>query len=239
MAGRIAYYGNTVNDGLVLYLDAAKKESYPGFGTSWTDLSGQRIVGTLTNGPTFSSDNGGSIIFDGVDDFVTNVGTVSSFSFIQNTGVYTISAWARINTLGSFALMGNNGTGTGNRGFFINCANSNGLMSLQVTYGTGGQYTLVNTVLNYWLANTWTYLTCTGDGSIGRVYRNGQPIGSTANFGVFSTGDSTATLGIGRANNLASAYWPGNISQVSIYNRTLSAAEILQNYNATRGRFGL
>ena len=70
MAGRIAYYGNIVKDGLVLDLDAAKRDSYPGSGTFWKDISGGGGNGTLINGPTFSSGNGGSIVFDGVDDYV-------------------------------------------------------------------------------------------------------------------------------------------------------------------------
>ena len=61
-----------VTNGLVLYLDAANKKSYPGSGTTWTDLSGNNNTGTLTNGPTFDSNNGGSIVFDGTNDYVSN-----------------------------------------------------------------------------------------------------------------------------------------------------------------------
>ncbi len=70
MAGRIAYYGNIVKDGLVLLLDAAKKDSYPGSGTLWRDVSGNGNNGTLTNGPIFNSNNGGSVVFDGSNDYV-------------------------------------------------------------------------------------------------------------------------------------------------------------------------
>jgi len=79
-----------VTSGLVLALDAGNTKSYPGSGTVWTDLSGNGNTGTLTNGPTFNSSNGGSIVFDGVDDFVnipyntywnTNVfGTATNFT---------------------------------------------------------------------------------------------------------------------------------------------------------------
>ena len=77
MAGRIAYYGNIVKDGLVLDLDAAKKDSYPGTGTAWNDISGNRNNGTLTNGPTFNSSNGGSIVFDGTNDYINTVTATS------------------------------------------------------------------------------------------------------------------------------------------------------------------
>jgi hypothetical protein len=70
MAGRIAYYGVIVSNCLVLSLDAAKRDSYPGTGTTWNDISGNRNNGTLTNGPTFNSGNGGSIVFDGTNDYV-------------------------------------------------------------------------------------------------------------------------------------------------------------------------
>ncbi len=76
MAGRIAYYGNIVRDGLVLDLDAAKRDSYPGSGTSWRDIAGGVITGSLINGPTFDGNNGGSIVFDGADDYV-NLGTTN------------------------------------------------------------------------------------------------------------------------------------------------------------------
>ena len=59
-----------VTNGLVLALDAADRNSYPGSGTAWTDISGRGNTGTLTNGPTYSSANGGSIVFDGTNDYV-------------------------------------------------------------------------------------------------------------------------------------------------------------------------
>ena len=60
-----------VTSGLVLCLDAANKLSYPSTGTSWYDLTSTGYVGTLTNGPTFNGSNGGTIVFDGVDDYVS------------------------------------------------------------------------------------------------------------------------------------------------------------------------
>ena len=78
----VAYNPNIVTDGLVLCLDAANKRSYPGTGTTWTDRSANGNNGTLTNGPTFDSANGGSIVFDGTNDYVTttknNLDTLST-----------------------------------------------------------------------------------------------------------------------------------------------------------------
>ena len=72
-----------VTDGLILYLDAANKKSYPGSGTVWSDLSGNANTGTLTNGPTFDSSNNGSINFDGTDDLV-ECSSISSTNFTNS-----------------------------------------------------------------------------------------------------------------------------------------------------------
>ncbi len=82
---------NIITNGLILELDAANRKSYPGSGTTWTDLSGNGNTGTLTNGPTFSSANGGSIVFDGVDDYV-NCGNASSLNF-ERTNSFSFCFW--------------------------------------------------------------------------------------------------------------------------------------------------
>jgi hypothetical protein len=98
MAGRIAYYGGIVTNGLVLALDAAKKDSYPGSGTLWRDISGNGNNGTLTNGPTFNSGNGGSIVFDGVNDYVQY--ETSLDPYISGNRDFTIELWVYKNTSG-------------------------------------------------------------------------------------------------------------------------------------------
>src|SRR6056300_1799187 len=88
MAGRIAYYGNIVTDGLVLNLDAARKDSYNRTGTTWNDISGNGNNGTLINGPTFDSEDYGSIVFDGVDDYAAVSCNLSTFSSLT-VSIYT------------------------------------------------------------------------------------------------------------------------------------------------------
>ena len=80
--------GSIVTDGLVLYLDAGNYLSYPGSGTTWTDLSSGGSNGTLTNGPTYSPDNAGSIVFDGVDDYAAVSCNLSTFSSLT-VSIYT------------------------------------------------------------------------------------------------------------------------------------------------------
>jgi hypothetical protein len=84
----IGYGPRVVTDGLVLALDAADTNSYPGSGTTWNDLSGNGNTGTLTNGPTYSSDNGGSIVFDGTNDYVPLVNNLG------DPQQFTIEFWA-------------------------------------------------------------------------------------------------------------------------------------------------
>jgi hypothetical protein len=238
MAGRVAYYGGIVKDGLVLNLDAAKRDSYPGTGTTWRDISGTTVTGSLVNGPTFNSDNGGSIVFDGVDDYATGFGDTSTFSFIQNTGIFTISAWIRLTDFANsrYILGNNNGTG-GAKGLFIGYETTNQRFTFSLTNGATSFLVFRRNSL---ITNSnYTYVTYTGNGVNSTLYKDGVFVITSNNYGTLSTGNSTNELGVGRVNNLSNTYWQGNISVVQIYNRALTAQEVLQNYNATKGRYGL
>jgi hypothetical protein len=212
-----------VTNGLVLCLDAGNRKSYSGSGNVWRDLAGSNN-GTLTNGPTFSSANGGSIVFDGVDD-IANTTYVSA-----NT--YTFSAWFKTNVVSngyrniisiptpnySLVLLDPNNP---NLGFWTN-DNLNGESLSTPTIST----------------NTWYNVVFVREGNniTGgyKAYLNGVLYGN-ANTGTWST---TANLSVGGRTD-SSQHLNGNISQVSIYNRPLAPAEIQQNYNATKGRYKL
>ena len=235
-----SYSPKIVTDGLVLYLDAANPYSYVSGSAVWNDLSRSQLSGSLTNGPTYSSANLGSIVFDGVDDYVNGIGSISDFSFIQNTGVFTISSWVKLTNLsGGRYFLGNNDGTTGAKGFYFGYDGSNGRLWLFITYGLGGQATISYIRTNFFTDNNWVFVTCVGNGTTCQFYKNGQIFSDSGTLGTFSTGDSTRTLSIGRVNNYNGEYWQGNVAQTSIYNRSLSATEIQQNYNATKGRFGL
>ena len=94
-------YYNIITRGLVLHLDASSPSSYPGSGTSWSDISNNGHVGTLTNGPTFSTDGGGSIVFDGSNDYVT-IPHSSNWSF--GTGEFTFDIWVNVASTSPFAV---------------------------------------------------------------------------------------------------------------------------------------
>jgi hypothetical protein len=210
-----------VTDGLLLWLDAGTKPSYPGSGTTWTDLSGNNYNGTLTNGPTYSSVNGGSIFFDGWNDYVN-----FPYTLLSGTGNFTVSIWLK-SSASTFAgtLFGNYPAG-----------------NLQIFYGTY--------VIGMWLNNSSLYLWpnpsefTTNFTQIVALRKNTNETEFYINGVLAKTGSSSSTIGSVNdfrmaTNTSGSETFIGDISQVSVYNRALSAAEVLQNYNAQKASFGL
>lgn len=222
MAGRIAYYGGIVKDGLVLDLDAAKLDSYPKAGTVWNDVSDFRNNGILTNGSTFNSENGGSIVFDGVDDYV-DCGNGSSLNI---TGDLSVSIW--IKTTGV----------SGNHVIFAkhslpsNIANYEGYLKGTAIYWWDGAAER-STGLTV-SSNIWNNITYVRSSSLVTAYINYSVSGSV---GVISQGPVSGNLTIGKDQN--SQNFQGNIATVHIYNKALSSSEVLQNFNAIKGRYGL
>lgn len=236
MAGRVAYYGNIVKDGLVLDLDAAKRDSYPTTGTVWRDISGNQNNGTLTNGPTFSSANYGSIVFDGVNDYVgsnTNINTGQDF---------TATAWINPALLGSTrcAIVSNSYNSTSRNGWYLCTAGGNTNNTFFFSVGNDASYRIASA--NTLTLNQWVNVTavCTSGGNI-VLYKNGTETTYAASSLTTGTVTYTSTqLNIGyRFVGGQSDPFKGNIAQVTVYNRALSAAEVLQNYNATKQRYGL
>jgi hypothetical protein len=226
MAGRISYLGGIVTQGLVLDLDAAKRDSYAGTGTAWNDISGNRNNGTLINGPTFNSGNGGSIVFDGTNDFV-DCGNSTNIQLVAGS----VNVWFR----------GIQGTQIGNGGYNAIIAKqfAYGLFisgSNLVTYDWGnnvGRNTGVNVANNTWYNTCMTFTTMTGTPSNNAIiYLNGSPILTTT----IRLQNQTINLFIG-SGNTPGQFLVGSVSQTSVYNRALTAQEVLQNYNATKGRY--
>lgn len=245
--------GNIVADGLVLYLDAANTKSYISGSTVWNDISRSQLNGTLTNGPTFNSANGGSIVFDGSNDYIDNIGDLSSFSFIQNTNIFSVSFWFKVDVINTeYRIMGNTVT-TAEKGFSIalryltdygfnalGCYTNYGVGTNLVSLGTTNDNIITDTNWHhacYTINNTTSGLWYIDGRSVTTTIR--KPASLTVT-NVKSTGNSSRTLNVGRTNAATTASpLNGNIAQVQIYNRTLSASEVLQNYNVTKSRFGL
>lgn len=231
---------NIITNGLVSYFDAGYQPSFPTTAqTRWGDVSGYNNNGDLTNGPTFSTDGGGSIVFDGVNDFINNIGATSAFTFIQNTAIFTIDVWVKPNLLGTaMYFMGNNDGTTNNKGFYLGKL-ANDRLWLSITRGVSSQYVLNHQVIGFFTDTNWVNITISCDGVTSTAYKNGVQFGTTESVGTLSTGNSQRSLGLGRINDFNNQYWNGGISTVRIYNRSLSSSEILQNYNAQKSTFGL
>jgi hypothetical protein len=218
MAGRIAYLGNIATQGLVLNLDAAIKGSYPGTGTTWTDVSNNGNNSTLTNGPTFSSADYGSIVFDGVDDYV-NCG-----SGITTTTTITVNAWVKLNVNNIYQHI-------------VDSANNTWHLAMlpdgRIYFWDGNVYHTAGGILNI---NTWYMVTGVKTPTTNDVYINGILSNSLNSNISIPTNNVWIGLwqppGTGRALN-------GSVASTQIYNRALSASEVLQNFNALRGRYGI
>ena len=223
-----------IEDGLVLALDAANTKSYPGSGTTWYDLSGNGNNGTLTNGPTFDSGNQGSIDFDGTNDYV-NIGIDKSCN--RFTADFAVSAWVnRSSTGGTYGnIIGDYYTNTTSNALEWQILISN---TAQLTlYNVTGGYIIQNASSGF-SANTWINVVVSRIGSTITMYANTNSIGTATNTTTF--GSATGNLNIGIDGNNSSEPFTGNIASVLIYkNKGLTITEVLQNYNATKGRFGL
>lgn len=216
-----------VTDSLVSYLDAANTRSYPGNGTTWMDLTKNENNGGLISGPIFNSSNGGSISLDGTDDYIE----IPKTGILSSKSTFTISLWTYPTSL------------TGIRPLFVNYYVGN----LEVLFrfnGTNLQFftyttsQIGGTTQTYSTLNQWVNVVATYDGSIMKTYVNGVQSPTTYN----QTGNlSTSTLPylIGRYSSPTEYRYEGRVANTLVYLKSLSATEVLQNYNTTKTRFGL
>jgi hypothetical protein len=212
---RYATEGSVISTNLVIYLDAANTSSYPGFGSVWTDLSGNNRTGTLTNGPTYTSSDGGAIILDGVDD------NISLGSFFNYTA-FTICMWIRPGaTQTTYADILDNNHSSVNWVIQQNVSTTN-----QYAFHTSGTFNLS--------ANTWVFLTCTYTGTLSTVYLNS--VFASQGSGTITYSNPFLRIGAwgGGGRN-----WNGRVGSFFAYNRVLSLSEIQQNFNVTRARFSI
>ena len=237
--GGFANNAPIVTDGLVLYVDAGNDNSYPGSGTTCSDLIGSND-GTLTNGATFDSNNGGSIVLDGTNDYVS-AGTASDF---MPTNDMTIDAWINIDAYDSTICMSPNSSGGNEVIFYIATSTTSAFTAkkLSCTFdnsdGASGSWPASNTDVPL---NTWVHACLVRDSATARFYYNGAADGTgTRGTGTLSyasgqplyIGLDTDGTGYTQGN-----FFDGKIAALKIYNRALSASEILQNYNALKNRF--
>jgi hypothetical protein len=224
-----------VADGLVLYLDAGSPNSYrPDFGTTWKDMSGNNYTGSLVNGPTYSTASGGSIFFDGVDDNA-NLGNI----LFNSASVSTVDIWVNFPSMAGNKYVTSKGSaGDGIYTFImVTGPGPSGGGSSYVRFSMGNQSSTTSTNIEYGSLNwgQWYNFTFTYNGSFVTGYRNAAtPISSSLTGNLYTT-----STPIYLARDKYGVAATCNIAGFKIYNRSLSATEVLQNYNAQKSRFGL
>jgi hypothetical protein len=223
----IFYNPRISTDGLVLALDAGNTKSYSGSGTTWTDLSGNNNTGTLINGPTYSSANGGFIVFDGTNDYasITGSNTVSSVTF---------SVWLK-----------RNGTQVDFTGIFNSRGTNVSGMIFAYNYGTLG-YNWNDSNQAYYFNSgltppngAWCMCVVTVTSTEAKFYLCQSSGITTATNTIAHASTTLDALKLALDDVGLSRNFNGSIAQASLYNRALTAAEIQQNFNATKSRYGL
>ena len=222
-----------VTNGLVLALDAADINSYPRSGNTWYNISDNGNNGTLNNGPTFNSANGGSFFTDGSDDYISTPYSGSA------TDSYTFSAWFKNDNYSENKFILSRGRdGFGNGWSLYNAVLTDGRASIGIVITSPsleglGTYSTSILALNTWyhITGVWTA------GTSLQIYLNGvlQNTLSTAGKTVLRSSTNGWVLGSVSSTIFTSGY----TAVCHIYNRVLSGSEILQNYNALKSRFGL
>jgi hypothetical protein len=224
----LGHGASIVRNGLVLYLDAANKKSYAGSGTAWNDLSGNGRNGTLTNDPTYSSVNGGTIVFDGTNDYVV---CVNSSSFAFGTNNFAVSYWFYANSLSGTPTIFDTRTDGGGAG-----------PGFSDFFETNKYKVFANSLTRYtsnasFAVSTWYNICVTRSGTTTSVYINGALDGTYADtLNITDNGLLIAR----NINTTGTSYFNGRVSNVLVYNsKALTAVEVSQNFNALRGRYGV
>ncbi len=231
------YSPKIVTNGLVMYLDAGNNRSYPGSGTTWSDLSRNGITGTLTNGPTFNSGSGGRIVFDGTNDRV-DLGTNFS-TYLTQSNSFTIECFVYPeSTQAAYAdIWGNH---TDNVTGIVLQQNSTTNNNYSWGFGNGVSWvTSAGTSYFDLTPLAWNHLVAIRNSNTLFTYVNGIKVTENSTS-VSLAANPSINFQIGTGYNLnGTRYFRGNVSLFRIYSRGLSATEVRQNYHATKGRFGL
>ena len=221
----LAHSPSIVTTGLVFCVDAGNPRSYPGTGTTWFDISGNAFNSTLTNGPVYTSGVNGYFTFDGVDD-LSSVPINSAF----NTPSVTFEVWAYLQTISDRHILYVNWTGNA---LEVNSDRSVVMYNNSASLGQQGATTVAGAI--NW--NTWNHFVGVYDDSAQALYTyvNGALLATRTSTP--STSYSVSTHAI--SGTAFGGEVSGRISVVRHYNIALTATQILQNFNAGRGRYGV
>ena len=230
-----------VTEGLVGHWDAGNPYSYPGTGTTWTDLSGNGNNGTLENGPTYGADRSGVVVFDGTNDYV-NLGNGASLNITDNASitaiVYIPADYGNPNGFQTIVAKRVNDSSFRTNYGLAYAPPSNVLYAY---YNTNNFFRVCSVDLTANIApSNWYILTATfaksGSNTVVSIYKNSTILTAQTFANNLAPCSANAQIGAFGGTNEPIT---GSIALVSIYNRALSPSEVTQNFNATRGRFGL
>ena len=225
--GRGTATGIPISSNMLLYLDAGNRASYPGTGTTWTDLSPNANNATSLTGFTYSSLNGGYLSFNGT----TGSGDLSANKYNTPYTGKTVFVAGNLTSITTGAYRAFLGASAGSRNFnFYMYSPSSGVYQLHYSAGGFGGF---SGNLSYTPGNWFTVAVTQATDGTTIYYFNGQQVNQTTmTFSQFLSG---STENVGRADN----FWSGPLSVVCVYKTVLTAAQILANHNAVRGRYGL
>lgn len=227
----INYSPRIVRDGLVMYLDAANVKSYPGSGTTWTDLSGNGIAATLGTDVSYNAANKGSMLLGSLN--TEGEITFSRDNFIFGSNDFSINICANPTAIESLDTLYEMGYYTDGILFRPNGAQLEVYMGFSLTGGGQRSYTHSR------LVGRWDYYTLTRKSGIVKVYINGIQIGTDWTNTASLTLNATTICRIGSSSHTGSQRWNGYINNFKIYNRAITETEVKQNFEAIRGRYGI
>lgn len=230
------YSPKIVTDGLVLCLDAANTKSYPGSGTTWTDLSGNGNHATLYNSPTFTQPKAGyssGITCNGTNQYILNT------SLPGGDSTFTIEC-----------IFYHNGSDQGASYGVVSWGNNYGPLFYNHNGGTGGHYFRWSPGGDYpggmgWTINDWNhhvsiFRNCSGSSDDFDLWLNGAVQVNGKSFDIHNSGSGRGSNGYLLSGYTAGSNpFKGSYGILRYYNRALTDAEVIQNYNSTKSRFGL
>jgi hypothetical protein len=228
----VGYNPSIVSDGLVFFLDAANTRSYSGSGVTANGLVGG-IGGTLVNGTGFTSSNNGCFVFDGTNDFIISSANVG----IVGNSPRTICVWIYVPFSQSKNVCGY-GVGSPGQMFDLLVWDAGGYNRVIGHYYSGG-YDTIGTLPSRNTINVpgWNFIAHTYYGTTVSLFCNAV-FSNSVNLGVaLNTANSSLVIGKGIYDPYD--YFSGSVGALQIYNRALTEQEILQNFNATRFRYGI
>ena len=229
------YSPKIVTNGLVMYLDAANNRSFVNGSSVWNDLSRTGVIGALTNGPTYNSANGGSIVFDNTDDFIS-----TNYIPTIGTGNITYSVWFKTSTSQTGGLIGVRAAVGAVQCVLVIC-NSAGSVGSNLYMSTyDGSIIRNGATTETWVDNTWHNAVMVHTSTTDTLYVDGilRKINTSSAVNVNNTQPLLVGCNPNGNTYLGSWVFNGNISNALVYNRALSESEVLQNYNTLKSRFG-